>query len=126
MFRIIGRELILNERKRRLLQDFPWDEAYPKLVAFAAWVIQGRNWNSNILPKGQTAQTIVEDVIAKAFNEERDWDPDRGDLLTWLKWVIRSEISHLAESASNKSDLRLDHSAEKEKATPRKLPILLN
>lgn len=78
-------------------------------MAFTEWVIQGKNWNSNILPKGQTAESIVRDVIAKTFGEERNWDPERGELLMWLKWVIRSEISHLAESASNKSDVRLDH-----------------
>ncbi|NMC61631.1 MAG: hypothetical protein GYA55_00535, partial [SAR324 cluster bacterium] len=37
-----------------------------------------------------------------------NWDPERGDLLTWLKWVIRSEISHLAESASNRLEVRVD------------------
>ena len=78
-------------------------------MAFAEWVIQGKSWNSNILPKGQTAESIVRDVIAKTFSEDRNWDPERGELLTWLKWVIRSEISHLAESASNRTDVRLDH-----------------
>lgn len=37
----------------------------------------------------------------------------------WLKWVIRSEISHLAESASNKGDLRLDHLGENDPAVDR-------
>jgi len=99
----------LNEKKRRLLNDFPWEETYPKLVAFAEWVIQGKNWSSGFLPKGQTAETIVRDVIAKTFGEERKWDPERGDLLNWLKWVIKSDISHLAESAANKRDMHLDH-----------------
>lgn len=99
----------MNARKRELLRNFPWDENYPKLVAFADWLIQGKTWNSNILPKGQTAESIVRDVIEKTFSEERNWDPERGKLLPWLKWVIKSEISHLAESASNKKDVRLDH-----------------
>lgn len=98
----------MNARKRELLRDFPWDENYPKLVAFAEWLIQGKRWNSNILPKGQTAESIVRDVIAKTFSEKRNWDPERGELFPWLKWVIRSEVSHLAESASNRRDVRLD------------------
>lgn len=98
----------MNAKKRRLLRDFPWEENYLRLVAFAEWVIQGKTWNSNILPKGHTAESIVRDVIAKTFSEERNWDPERGELLPWLKWVIRSEISHLAESASNKKEVRLD------------------
>ena len=98
----------MNDKKRRLLMDFPWEETYPKLVAFAEWVIQGKSWNAGVLPKGQSAESVVRDVIAKTFSEERNWDPERGDLLQWLKWVIKSDISHLAESAANKRNVRLD------------------
>lgn len=98
----------MNAKKKQLLIDFPWEEHYPKLIAFTEWIIQGKNWNSDTLPKGQTAESIVRDVIAKTFSEERNWDPERGDLLTWLKWVIRSEVSHLAESAANRTQVRLD------------------
>jgi DNA-directed RNA polymerase specialized sigma24 family protein len=94
--------------------NFPWEEHYPRLIAFAEWIIQGKHWNSNKLPKGQTAETIVRDVIAKTFSEERNWDPERGDLLMWLKWVIRSDISHLAESASNRLEVPLNLIGENE------------
>ena len=53
----------------------------------------------------------MRDVIAKTFTEDRNWDPDRGDLFMWLKWVIKSEVSHLARSASNRKDVRLDSPA---------------
>lgn len=102
----------MNARKKQLLRDFPWEEHYPRLVAFAEWLIQGKRWNSNRLPKGHTAESIVRDVIAKTFSEERNWEPDRGDLLTWLKWVIRSDISHLAESTSNRVEIPLDQAGE--------------
>jgi DNA-directed RNA polymerase specialized sigma24 family protein len=92
----------------QLLQEYPWDEAYPKLVKFAEWLIQGKHWNGNVLPKGQTAESIVRDAIAKTFAEVRNWDPDRGDLFEWLNWVIKSDISHLARSASNRKDIHLD------------------
>lgn len=97
----------MNAKKKQLLVNFPWDEHYPRLVAYAEWLIQGKHWNSNTLPKGQTAESIVRDVIEKTFSEKRDWDPDRGDLLTWLKWVIKSEVSHLAESAANRIEVHL-------------------
>lgn len=58
-----------------------------------------------MLPKGHTAETIVRDVIEKTFAEERNWDPDRGELLPWLKWVVKSDLSHLAESAANQKDV---------------------
>ena len=116
----------MNARKRELLRDFPWDENYPKLVAFADWLIQGKTWNSNILPKGQTAESIVRDVIAKTFSEERNWDPERGELFPWLKWVIRSEVSHLAESASNRRDVRLEQSDCDEPEYPSPVKLQLN
>ena len=102
----------MNAKKKQLLIEFPWEEHYLSLIAFTEWIIQGMRWNSNSLPKGQTAESIVRDVIAKTFSEERNWDPERGDLLMWLKWVIRSEVSHLAESASNRSEVRLDQGGE--------------
>lgn len=102
----------MNAKKKQLLLDFPWDEHYPRLVAFTVWIIQGKHWNSDSLPKGQTAESIVRDVIAKTFSEQRNWDPERGDLLMWLKWVIRSEVSHLAESAANRAEVRLDQVGE--------------
>jgi hypothetical protein len=61
----------------------------------------------------------VRDVIAKTFSEERNWDPERGELFSWLKWVIKSDISHLAESASNRRDLRLDHFGNNDPAMDR-------
>jgi hypothetical protein len=92
--------------------EFPWEEHYSRLIAFAEWVIQGKHWNSNTIPKGQTAESIVRDTIAKVFSEDRNWDPDRGDLIMYLKWVIRSEISHLAESVSNRVEVRIDPTDE--------------
>jgi predicted SPOUT superfamily RNA methylase MTH1 len=59
---------------------------------------------------GHTAESIVQDVITKTFSEERNWDPEKGDLLMWLKYVIRSEISHLSESIANKVEVPVDQS----------------
>lgn len=102
----------MNGKKKQLLLDFPWEEHYPRLVAYTEWLIQGKTWNSNMLPKGQTAESIVLDVIEKTFSEKRNWDPDRGDLLTWVKWVIKSEVSHLAESAANRVEVHLEKAGE--------------
>lgn len=98
----------MNEKKKQLLVSFPWGEHFPRLVAFAEWLIQGKQWNAGVLPMGHTAESIVQDVIAKTFSEERTWDPEKGDLLVWLKYVIKSEISHLSESAANKAEGTLD------------------
>mgnify|MGYP000843930762 FL=1 len=98
----------MNAYKKQLLLDFPWGECYPKLVAFAEWRIQGMRWNSGVVPMGHTAESIVQEAIAKTFSEERNWKPEEGDLLMWLKYVIKSEISHLAESITNRLEVPLD------------------
>ena len=106
------REVFVNAKKMQLLRDFPWGENYPELVAFTEWSIQGKQWNSGSLPTGHTAESIVQEVITKTFSEERNWDPERGDLLIWLKYIIRSEISHLAESTANRVEVPLDLDGE--------------
>lgn len=98
----------MNAYKKQLLLDFPWGERYPKLVAFAEWCILDMQWNSGVLPMGHTAESIVQEVITKTFSEERNWKPEEGDLLMWLKYVIKSEISHLAESLTNRVEVSLD------------------
>ncbi len=113
------REVILDARKVELLRNFPWEENYPRLIASAEWLIQDKIWNSGLLPKGCTAESIVRDAIAKTFSGQRNWEPDKGDLLMWLKWVIRSEISHLAESAANRAELRLEEIGAAERSRHR-------
>ena len=61
-----------------------------------------------MLPMGHTAESIVQEAITKTFSEERNWKPEKGDLLMWLKYVIISEISHLAESITNRVEVPLD------------------
>ncbi len=107
----------MNAKKKQLLVDFPWEEHYPRLVAYTEWLIQGERWNSDTLPQGQSAESIVRDVIEKTFTEKRNWDPDRGELLMWLKWVIKSEVNHLAESAANRVEVRLDQAGENDRYT---------
>ncbi len=98
----------MNPKKIELLRNAPWDEIYVKLFAYAEFLIDRLSWNDNRLPKGYTPETIVQDVIAKTFSEDRNWDPDRGELFPWLKWVVKSEISHLVESASHRNETSID------------------
>ncbi len=46
----------------------------------------------------------VETVILKVADGRRHWDPDRGALLTFLKQVIESEVSHWLESFRRQQD----------------------
>ena len=104
----------MNTSKLQMLQEFPWEDHYPGLVAIADHIIQGKSWNMELIPKGQTAESIVQDVIDKTITGQRNWDPDRGPLLMWLKWVIRSDISHLATSAAHRSEVHSDKFEEED------------
>ena len=96
------------------MQEFSWADNYPKLIAFADHILQTKSWNMKVIPKGHTAETIVQDAIDKVVNEQRNWEPDRGPLLMYLKWVIRSDISHLAISAANRSEIHSDSYKEED------------
>lgn len=95
------RSSTLNQEKLELLHNAPWGIIYPKLVSHAEWEIDKYSWRAGSLPKGHTAESIVQEAIQKTLSEDRNWDPERGELLPWLKWVIRGEIDHLYHSASH-------------------------
>lgn len=98
----------MSTEKLQLLRDFPWDENYPKLVAFTDYILQMKSWNNGIIPKGYNAESIVQEAIIKIFSGKRNWEPERGPLITYLKWVIRSDISHLIKSNTNKLEIHSD------------------
>lgn len=95
----------MSTEKLQLLRDFPWDENYPKLVAFTDYILQMKSWNNGVIPKGHNAESIVQEAIIKIFSGKRNWEPERGPLLIYIKWVIRSDISHLTKSNTNKLEM---------------------
>jgi hypothetical protein len=40
----------------------------------------------------------VQEAIAKTINGEKRWDPERGELFSWLKWVVRGDVGRLYDS----------------------------
>jgi len=73
-----------------------WKSIYPKLIYFA--ILQTR---ANHLPKDK-AKDLVQEAIKRLLAGERNWEPEKVDLLTFLKGVIRSLASHEAESSYRK------------------------
>ena len=83
------------------MRNAPWYDIYPKLVSFAVWEVGRYSWHTDTLPKGHTPESIVQEALEKTWNEDKNWDPDRGELLPWLKWVIKGDIDRLYHSASH-------------------------
>jgi len=43
----------------------------------------------------------VQEAITKTINGDKNWDPERGKLLSWLKWVVRGDVYRLYNSKSH-------------------------
>lgn len=88
-----------------LLEAHPWDETIPRLLAHAAGKAKRLFWRGiygGNLPEGKEIQDIVSQAIEKVFSGQRQWDPDTNpDLLLFLRSVIDSDLSHLADSWDN-------------------------
>jgi DNA-directed RNA polymerase specialized sigma24 family protein len=95
------RRSILKPEIIEQLRNAPWGEIYPKLVAYAEFVISKYSWRTGSIPKGHTSESIVQEAISKTFNGDKNWDPERGKLLSWLKWVVRGDVYRLYNSKSH-------------------------
>lgn len=57
----------------------------------------------DLLPNGDSVESLANAAILKLYNGERDWDPDRRpDLLIHLKGIVKSLLWHLATSFDNR------------------------
>jgi len=77
------------------------------MLSFALWWASRYRWSSGspeILPQGYELADVVQRVILQTVNGERNWDPDKGELLPWLKDQIKSVIDALAKSASHRKE----------------------
>jgi len=96
-------------RVTELLNAFPWQEKLPQLVLHANWKINRLRWRNSrngTPPEGIQAADIVQEVLAKTFDNTRKWDPSRhSDLFLWLKDQIDSEISNLVGSKQNRMQI---------------------
>src|SRR5262245_23361962 len=70
-----------------------WQRIYPILLDYSVRQTKFKN-----LPKS-AARDFVQESIARLFVEKRKWDPNKVDLVKYLKGVIRSLASHMTESA---------------------------
>ena len=101
----------------RQLQEADWGAIGKELLAFAVWWAERYPWRSGttqILPRGNTLEDIVQQVILKTIEGRRKWDPAKGPLVPWLKDQIKSEIDALAKSAPHNREIPFPEGEEGE------------
>ena len=100
------------------LQEADWKTIGTQLTAYATWKAKKFTWRTGgkkDLATGLQAVDIAQTAIGKVINGERGWDPQRGDLLPYLKGVVDSLMSHMATGADNKLQTRIaEDEAEKQ------------
>jgi DNA-directed RNA polymerase specialized sigma24 family protein len=90
----------------RELRAVDWADLGIRLTAYASWKARNLRWRTgrtDVLASGKTAEDVAAEAILKVLEGERAWDPARGALLPYLHGVVDSLISHLADSADNRS-----------------------
>lgn len=84
----------LNPEIFRHLQSANWSDIGKRLTLYAIRRAQFYGWvdsASQLLPgRDFTIDDIVQHVILKTINGDRNWDPSRGSLFTWLKYQVNS------------------------------------
>lgn len=109
------RTLEEEEIRRRLLAA-DWGEIGPILLGVAInWAQRYptlRYAEGGDLALGKACDDIVQDVIVKTLGRQRRWDPERGELLPWLKEVVKSEVDHLAKKKASHREVRIDQDGE--------------
>lgn len=96
-----------NDRVLELLEAADWDDIILKLTYYAAFRFERYGWQSN-LPKGNSPADVALNAIGKVWDGTRDWDPDKyPDLLTHLKWIVKSDVDHIFSSLEHKTTGRM-------------------
>lgn len=89
-----------------LLDQHPWEETIPKLIAYASKKSRRLFWRSiygGHLPEGKEVVDIVQQAIEKVLSGQRNWDPDANpDFFMYLKGIVDSDLNHLADSEENR------------------------
>jgi len=100
----------LDEETLRLLEVADWNVLGRKLLAYATWRASNYWWrrgNGLELAEGITVEDVTQEVIVKALDGIRRWDPNKGELLPWLQAQSNSIIDALAKSAPHRHEVGL-------------------
>jgi hypothetical protein len=91
---------------QRVLEAADWDQIGRELTAFAQALLNTHTWrtrNTVDVAGGREARDFVQDAIEKMSG----FDADRGELLPYLKFLVRRSISNLSKSAENRHEVSI-------------------
>ena len=92
----------------RQLEKEDWGAIGKRLLAFAEWWAGNYQWRrggESDLAQGKTLVDVIQEVILKTFSRERKWDPEKGELVPWLRDQVKSVIDALAKSAAHRYEV---------------------
>jgi DNA-directed RNA polymerase specialized sigma24 family protein len=102
------------------LATVDWATIGVQLAAYAAYVARCYRWGvggSDAMAQGVAAEDLAATAIRKLWTGERRWSPQRQpDLLSFLKGVVKSEMSHLLERSATRHEARYPVDAEGKEA----------
>lgn len=100
-----------NDMVLDLLETANWENIILDLVNFSIWQARkyvGKTGNITQLPEGKTPEDIAFGAVEKVWSKTRGWDPDKyPDLLTHLKWIVKSDMQHLFSSKRHQITSRI-------------------
>lgn len=96
----------MEEAIQKLLDNYDWEKISLELTDYAdirARRLKWRTESKSDLPQGKRTEDIAQEAILKTYGGERKWDPERyPDIMIFLRSVVDSLISHLANSQNHK------------------------
>jgi len=101
----------MEDRLAKLLEEADLEKIIPKLLGYADNVIRRYAWrgvrtykgaNGQLLANGQDANDFVQEAFRRLLDGRRNWDPDKLDLMGFLKGTIKSLISAEVKSLENR------------------------
>lgn len=99
----------LNPEIFRHFQSMPWSDIGKHLTLYAIRRAQFYGWvdSTSQLLSGRdfTIEDIVQHVILKTINGDRNWDPSRGPLFNWLKYQVNSVMDAWINSEPGKHEI---------------------
>jgi len=116
----------------KLLREADWDTISVELVAYAAFLAANLSWRTGDSPDPETKPSpnqlarnlniamglnpidIAQEAIKRVLDGRRKWDPSRGPLMPYMKAVVDSLVSHLAESKDNQLQRRVPQGDEEQ------------
>lgn len=88
------------------LESQPWEEVIPRLLVYASKKSKRLFWRGvygGHLPEGNEIIDLVQEAVEKVLTGQRNWNTEvYPDLFSYLKSVVDSELSHLADRLDNK------------------------